>query len=97
MINLEFESIFIELTNNILGNRIIGAVYRPPGYSPDLFLIGFVTVLSAISKTRTECLIAGNFNVDLLNVMRMQILKILLITCMNIYLSHLYLDQHDLI
>ena len=61
-----FESIFIVLTNITLGNRIIGAVYRPPGYSPGLFMIGFVTVLSAISKTRTECLIAGDFNVDLL-------------------------------
>ena len=47
------ESIFIELTNTFLGNRIIGAVYRSPGYSPDLFMIGFVKVLSAISKTRT--------------------------------------------
>ena len=28
-----FESIFIELTNTILGNRITGALYRPPGYS----------------------------------------------------------------
>ena len=27
---------------------------------------GFVKVLSAINKTRTECLIAGDFNVDLL-------------------------------
>ena len=35
-----FESIFIELTNTVLGNRIIGAVYRPPGYSPDLFMSG---------------------------------------------------------
>ena len=91
-----FELIFIDITNTTLGNRIIGAVYRPPGYSPDLFMIGFVKVLSAISKTRTECLIVGDFNVDLLNMMKMQIPKILLITCMNIYLSHLYLDQHDL-
>ena len=29
-------------------------------------MIGFVMVLSAISKTRTECIIAGYFNVDLL-------------------------------
>ena len=36
-----FESIFIELPNTILGNRIICAVYRPPGYSPDLFMSGF--------------------------------------------------------
>ena len=28
--------------------------------------LDFVKVLSAISKTRTECLIAGKFNVDLL-------------------------------
>ena len=27
---------------------------------------GFVKVLSAISKTRTECLIASDFNIDLL-------------------------------
>ena len=55
-----FESIFIELTNTILGNRIIGAVYHPPEYSRDFFMSGFVKVLSAISKTRTECLIAGD-------------------------------------
>ena len=61
-----FESIFIELTNTILGNRIISAVYCPPGYSPELFMSAFVKVLSGISKTRTECLIAGDFNVDLL-------------------------------
>ena len=59
-----FESIFIELTNTILGNRIIVAVYRPPGYSTDLFMSGFVMVLSAISKTRSECLVAGHFNVE---------------------------------
>ena len=29
-------------------------------------MIGFVKMLSAISKTRTECLIAGDFNVDVL-------------------------------
>ena len=61
-----FESIFIELTNTTSGNHIIGAVYRPPGYSPDLFMIDFDKVLSAISKTRTECLIVGDFNADLL-------------------------------
>ena len=44
-----FESIFIELTNTILGNRIIGAVYRPPGYNPDLFMIGFVKVKPEVS------------------------------------------------
>ena len=54
-----FESIFIELTNTTLGNCIIGAVYRPPQYSPDLFMSGFVKVLSAISKTRTELLQAS--------------------------------------
>ena len=49
-----FESIFFELINTTLGNRIIGAVYRPPGYNQDLFMIGFINMLSAISKTRTE-------------------------------------------
>ena len=34
---------------------------------------------------------------EMLAMMRLQILKILLITYMNIYLSHFYLDQHDLI
>ena len=86
-----------ELTNTILGNRIIGAVYRPPGYSSDLFMSGFVKVLSAISKTRTEWLIVGDFNVELLKYDENADTEDLLITCMNIYLSHLYLDQNDLI
>ena len=29
-------------------------------------MIGFVKVLSALSKTRTECLSAADFNIDLL-------------------------------
>ena len=64
--NDNFESIFIELTNSSLGNSIIGTVYRSPGYSPDLFMNDFVKVLSAISKTGIECLITGDFNIDLL-------------------------------
>ena len=88
-----FESIFIELTDPILGNRIIGAVYRPPGYSPELFMSGFVKVLSAISKTRTECLIAGDFNVDLLMYDENADTE----DFINNRYEHLYLDRHDLI
>ena len=51
--NNNFESIFIELTNSSFDNSIIGAVYCAPGHSPDLFMNGFVKVLSVISKTKT--------------------------------------------
>ena len=60
-------------------------------------MIGFLKVISAISKTRTECLIAGDFNVDLLkydeNVDTEDFIN-------NLY-EHLFIplisDQHDLI
>ena len=95
--NDNFESIFIELSNSISGNRISGAVCRLPGYSPDLVMNGFVKVLSVISKTRTECLIAGDFNIDLLMYDENADTEDCINNLTKIYLSHLYLDQYYLI
>jgi exonuclease III len=64
--NADFECVFVELTNVQFGNKIVGAVYHPPGRNLDLFNTGFEAVLNLISKSKAEYLIAGDFNIDLL-------------------------------
>jgi hypothetical protein len=63
-----FESIFIELDDTLIGKRIVGAVYRPPGHKlpVDVFLSSFDSVLAIISQCKPNCLIAGDYNIDLL-------------------------------
>jgi hypothetical protein len=66
--NCNIESLFIEIfsTSTNLNKRIIGVVYRPPGNDLDSFLTAFDSILTRVSHVNTECLIAGDYNIDLL-------------------------------
>ena len=46
--------------------NIICVIYRPSGNNIDSFMIWFDAILSNLSKTKTDCLIAGDYNIDLL-------------------------------
>ena len=59
--NTNFECVFIEITDTILKNIIIGTVYRPPDTNLDIFMNGFESVINILSKTKTECLLAGDY------------------------------------
>jgi hypothetical protein len=64
--NDSFECIFVDVTNAQFGTKTVGAVYRPPDTNLDLFMAGFETCLLKLCNSRTECLIAGDYNIDLL-------------------------------
>ena len=46
--------------------RIIGVIYHPPGTDIETFLTAFDTWFTSISKRKTECLLTGHINIDLL-------------------------------
>ena len=50
----------------LLKNRIVGTTYRPPDTNLDLCTNGFESVLTILSKTKAECLLAGYYNINLL-------------------------------
>ena len=60
------ESIFIEVfTKN--KKCIIAVIYRPPNQSCQDFLVQIQSSLDIISHEKKECIIMGDFNIDLLN------------------------------
>ena len=61
--NKNFECV---LTDVLLKNRIVGTIYRLPDTNLDLFMNGFESVLNILSKTKAECLLAGDYNINLL-------------------------------
>ena len=46
--------------------KILGSVYRPPNSNLDLFMSGFESVLDHFNHFGVTCLIARDFNIDLL-------------------------------
>jgi hypothetical protein len=64
--NSNFEMLFMDLNLPGLPNKTIGVVYRPPDSNLDLFMSGFMCVLSVLTKSNADCYIAGDFNIDLL-------------------------------
>jgi hypothetical protein len=64
--NINLEMLFVELKEPGLANKIVGVVYRPPDSNLDLFMSGFTCVLSSLTKSRADCVIVGDFNIDLL-------------------------------
>ena len=62
------ESIFSEITSNVLGkqNIVCGVIYRPPNTSLHPFLDYIDKVLETIKKEKKICYILGDFNIDLL-------------------------------
>ena len=64
--NDNFECVFVKLSSSIFKTKILGSVYRPPNSNLDLFMSGFESVLGLFNHFGVECLIARNFNIDLL-------------------------------
>ena len=64
--NEDLESVFIELNDINFGRKIIVAIYRPPGNCIDMFMSSFESIMSIVSNSKHDCLIAGDWNFDLL-------------------------------
>ena len=64
--NDNFEFVFVKFCSSTFKTRILGLVYQPPNSSLDLFMSGFESVLDRYNHFCVECLIAGDFNIDLL-------------------------------
>ena len=64
------ESLFIELDSKHNNSRktVIGVIYRPPGYSIDIFLNEFTSILNKINASSHNCFIMGDFNLDLMKI-----------------------------
>ena len=63
---IEIFSIEIEINNG--KKLIVCLVYRPPGAHPEEFFQEFDMFLSRAQSNRSECVILGDFNFDLLNL-----------------------------
>ena len=64
--NVNFECVFVELIGVPQKNKIVGSIYRPPDSNLDLFMFDFESVLTILNKTKSECLLAGDYNINLL-------------------------------
>ena len=62
----EFESYFIELDEVNIGNKLIDVIYHPPGKEFDKFQNNLDNLLAVISKNKRNCILTGDFNLDLL-------------------------------
>jgi hypothetical protein len=61
------ESLFVEISNPLGKNIIVGTVYRPPNQNLVSFIEDFNKIISIISKDNKQCYIMGDFNLDLLH------------------------------
>ena len=63
--NPHIETVFIEIYSKV-DNIVLAIVYRPPGQNVNEFLSSLEIPLSAISRENKQCLVIGDFNIDLL-------------------------------
>ena len=59
----------IEILNSRKRKLIIGCIYRPPGHDINMINVfndQFERLLQSISNEKCECLLTGDYNVDLL-------------------------------
>ena len=64
--NDNFECVFVKLSSSTFKTKVLGSVYRPSNSNLDLFMSGFESVLYHFNHFGVECLIVGDFNIDLL-------------------------------
>ena len=69
-----WEGQFIEIEQENVGNKkiILGNVYRPPrdtNENYNQFINEFVPILSDFGKSKSDVIIAGDYNIDLLKVL----------------------------
>lgn len=63
---VEFQSAFVEISSTSSPNLIIGSVYRSPSFDHASFLKHLDEIIHKISTSNKRCIIAGDFNIDLL-------------------------------
>ena len=61
------ECIFIEIHNAKKQQMIIGELYRPPHHYVDRFNVSFNTLLTKLEKENAKFLLAGDYNINLMN------------------------------
>ena len=64
----EFESIFIETSNNSKCHVIIGEIYRTPHSNPKLSVDRYNSLLSKLDRVNTDVVIGTDQNLDLLKI-----------------------------
>lgn len=62
-----YETLFVEIDQDLQKNIIIGVLYRPPGNDIKIFQEKIDLQLSKLSRENKICYIAGDFNLNLLN------------------------------
>ena len=66
-VTCQYESLFIETVMHD-HKVVIGVIYKPPESTTDTFVAHFSDVLGIISKERKQCILMGDFNLDLIKV-----------------------------
>jgi len=61
------ETLFLKIKLNKSKTLNIGAIYRPPNADPNMFINNLSYIVSSFN-TRDECIITGDFNIDLLKI-----------------------------
>ena len=66
-VTCQYESLFIE---SVMHDHkiIIGVIYKPPESNTDIFVAHFSDLMGIISKERKQCILTGDFNLDLIKV-----------------------------
>ena len=67
----ELQSVFVEVklnSTNIASKMIIGEIYRPPNFPNTQFNEYLEKTIDSIDKEKTVCVLAGDFNYNLLNL-----------------------------
>ena len=66
-VTCQYESLFIE---SVMHDHkiIIGVIYKPPESNTDICVAHFSDLMGIISKERKQCILMGDFNLDLIKV-----------------------------
>ena len=84
------ESLFVEIINDKMKNRIVGVIYRPPNNKTEMFLENFDECLNSITQENKEIYIMGDYNIDMTKV---DTLAIKLKTTLFSYAFHPHIDN----
>ena len=60
------DTAFVSISNGANIKFTIGVVYRPPDGDLSLFNVYYCNMLDTISRCKSKCYIAGDYNINLL-------------------------------
>ena len=66
-VTCQYESLFIETVMHD-HKAIIGVIYKPPESNTGIFVAHFSDLMGILSKERKQCILMGDFNLDLIKV-----------------------------